>query len=48
VEIQKVDAIKLCGPHAVWKDVARRLLDNGCRQRTGRHEQDGCWPNFMA
>jgi hypothetical protein len=48
VEIQKADAIRLCGPHAIWKDVAQRLLDNGCRQRTGRHEQDGCWPNFIA
>jgi hypothetical protein len=22
------------------------LLDNGCQQRTGRHEEDGCWPNW--
>ena len=32
--------------NAVWKDVAQRLLDNTCRQRTGRHEEDGCWPAF--
>ncbi|HMF69626.1 MAG TPA: hypothetical protein VK602_18690 [Phyllobacterium sp.] len=32
VEIQKADAIRLCGPHAVWKDVGQRLLDNGCQQ----------------
>src|ERR1700760_3134157 len=27
VEIQKVDAIKYYGPHAVWNDVGQRLLD---------------------
>jgi hypothetical protein len=48
VEIRKMDAIRLCGPHAIWKDVGQRLLDNDCQQRTGRHEQDGCWPNFIA
>ena len=48
VEIRKADAIKLCSPHAIWNDVAQRLLDSGCQQRTGRHEQDGCWPNFIA
>nr|WP_092260802.1 hypothetical protein [Bradyrhizobium sp. Rc3b] len=44
VEIQKVDAIRLYGREALWKDVGRRLLDNTCTQRTGRHEEDGCWP----
>ncbi|MGK7062899.1 hypothetical protein AB4853_41315 [Bradyrhizobium sp. 1050_B9_N1_2] len=44
VEIQKVDAVRLAGPEAVWKDVGQRLLDDTCRQRTGRHEEDGCWP----
>jgi hypothetical protein len=46
VEIQTVDAIRLYGGNAVWKDVAQRLLDNTCQQRTGRHEEDGCWPAF--
>jgi hypothetical protein len=46
VEIQKADAIRLAGAHAVWKDVGQRLLDNTCEQRTGRHEEDGCWPVF--
>jgi hypothetical protein len=46
VEIQKVDAARLYGPEALWKDVGRRLLDNTCTQRTGRHEEDGCWPSF--
>jgi hypothetical protein len=42
VEIQRLDAVKLYGPHAVWKDLGNRLLDNGCQVRTGRHEEDGC------
>ncbi|WLC16651.1 hypothetical protein [Bradyrhizobium diazoefficiens] len=46
VEIQKVDALRLYGREAIWKDVGRRLLDNTCTQRTGRHEEDGCWPQF--
>ena len=46
VEIQKVDAVRLYGREALWKDVGRRLLDNTCTQRTGRHEEDGCWPTF--
>lgn len=44
VEIQTADAVRLYGRNAVWKDVAKRLLDNTCQQRTGRHEEDGCWP----
>jgi hypothetical protein len=46
VEIQTVDAVRLYGSNAVWKDVAQRLLDDTCQQRTGRHEEDGCWPGF--
>ncbi|MHC2708581.1 hypothetical protein ACVIWV_007875 [Bradyrhizobium diazoefficiens] len=46
VEIQKTDAARLYGPEALWKDVGQRLLDNTCTQRTGRHEEDGCWPAF--
>jgi hypothetical protein len=46
VEIQKADAVRLYGPKAVWKNVAQRLLDNTCQQRTGRHEEDGCWPSY--
>jgi hypothetical protein len=48
VEIQKVDAIRLYGPDAVWNDVGQRLLDNTCTQRTGRHEEEGCWPRYDA
>jgi len=46
VEIQTADAVRLYGGNAVWKDVAQRLLDDTCQQRTGRHEEDGCWPAF--
>ncbi|MBR1150476.1 hypothetical protein [Bradyrhizobium sp. JYMT SZCCT0428] len=48
VEIQTADAVRLYGGNAVWKDVAQRLLDNICQQRTGRLEEDGCWPAFDA
>ncbi|MBH5391762.1 hypothetical protein [Bradyrhizobium diversitatis] len=46
VEIQTADAVRFYGANALWKDVAQRLLDNTCQQRTGRHEEDGCWPAF--
>lgn len=46
VEIQTADAVRLYGEHAIWKDVGQRLLDNGCQQRTGSHEDDGCWPSY--
>lgn len=46
VEIQKADATRLYGPQALWKDVGQRLLDNTCQARTGRYEEDGCWPAF--
>lgn len=46
LEIQTADAVRLYGATALWKDVAQRLLDNTCQQRTGRHEEDGCWPAF--
>jgi hypothetical protein len=46
VEIQTVDAVRLYGGNAIWKRVAQRLLDDTCQQRTGRYEEDGCWPAF--
>jgi hypothetical protein len=46
VEIQKADAVRFYGQHAIWKDVGQKLLDDTCQQRTGRHEEDGCWPGF--
>lgn len=46
VEVQKADAVRLYGPDATWRNVSQRLLDNTCSQRTGRHEEDGCWPSY--
>ena len=46
VEIQTADAARLYGGETEWKTVGQRLLDNTCQQRTGRHEEDGCWPSF--
>lgn len=46
VEIQKADAARLYGSDAIWRDVGQRLLDNTCSQRTGRHEEGGCWPSY--
>ncbi|WLA68595.1 hypothetical protein [Bradyrhizobium diazoefficiens] len=46
VEIQKTDAVRLYGQHAIWKEVGQRLLNNTCQSRTGRYEEDGCWPSF--
>jgi hypothetical protein len=46
VEIQKTDAIRLYGQQASWREVGQRLLDDTCQNRTGRHEEDGCWPAF--
>lgn len=46
LDIQKADAARLYGLDAVWKDVGQRVLDNTCSQRTGRHEEDGCWPAY--
>ena len=46
VEIQKIDAVRLFGEAAIWGDAGRRLLDDTCTQRTGRYEEDGCWPSF--
>ncbi len=46
VDIQTTDAIRLYGAHTTWKEAGRRLLDNSCQNRTGSHEDDGCWPSF--
>lgn len=46
VEIQTADAVRLFGRHTTWKEVGTRLLDDGCRRRTGSRDDDGCWPNF--
>src|SRR3569623_3277938 len=46
VEISVADAMRIHGPGVIWNDVGRKLLDDGCRHRTGRHEEDGCWPRW--
>jgi hypothetical protein len=46
VEIQKADAVRLYGWDATFRNVSQRLLDNTCTQRTGRHEEEGCWPSY--
>ena len=47
VEIQKANSVRLAGAKALWKDVGQRLLGDTCQQRTGRHEEYGCWPSFV-
>jgi hypothetical protein len=46
VEIRTADAIRLYDPGSTWRDVGRHLLERGCQNRTGRHEEDGCWPDY--
>jgi len=46
VEIQKADATRFYGADAIWREVGQRLLNNTCTERTGLHEEDGCWPSF--
>jgi hypothetical protein len=48
VEIQTADAVRFYGPNAFWKDVGLRLLDQTCTNRTGRLEEDGCWPDWTS
>jgi len=45
-EIQRADALRLYESAAAWKNVRQQLLDDTFRIRTGRHEEDGCWPAF--
>jgi hypothetical protein len=47
VEIRHADAVRLYGPHAIWKDVGQRLLNNTWPHLTGRYEEDGCWPGWL-
>jgi hypothetical protein len=48
VEMQKVDAVRYFGADALWKNVGQRMLDQTCTNRTGSHEDDGCWPDWSA
>lgn len=40
------DVIARWGADALWRNVGQRLLNERCEQRTGNHEEDGCWPDF--
>lgn len=42
VEIQRADAVRLYG----LKGGRTAALEYTCQQRTGRCEEDGCWPSF--
>ena len=46
IEIQTSDAVRLYGPHAIWKDAAMKLFEGSCTARTGNRDDDGCWPYF--
>lgn len=46
VEISHEEALRRYDGGSLWKMVALRLLADGCAHRTGRHEEDGCWPDF--
>lgn len=46
IEIQTADAIRLFGKDSTWKDAGRKILDGNCQERTGSHEDDGCWPAY--
>lgn len=48
VEMQRAEAIRYFGADAIWKNVGQRLLDQTCTIRTGRHEEDGCWPDWLS
>lgn len=46
VAIEREEALRRFDGNSLWKLVAVRLLGDGCAHRTGRHEEDGCWPDF--
>lgn len=46
VAIDKAEALRRYYGGSLWREVAIRLLADGCAHRTGRHEEDGCWPDL--
>lgn len=46
VTLSREEALRRHDGNSLWKLVAVRLLGDGCAHRTGRHEEDGCWPDF--
>lgn len=48
VEIQTVDAMRLYGGAATWKEAGLALLEDRCQSRTGNRDSDGCWPDYQT
>ncbi|WP_256805741.1 hypothetical protein [Bradyrhizobium sp. Bra64] len=46
VQLAREEALRRYDGGSLWKEVAMRLLADGCAHRTGRHEEDGCWPDL--
>ncbi|MGY4467652.1 hypothetical protein ACVWWK_003361 [Bradyrhizobium sp. LB9.1b] len=46
VEIERAEALRRYDGGSLWREVAMRLLADGCMHRTGRHDEDGCWPDL--
>ncbi|SDJ74401.1 hypothetical protein SAMN05216338_106322 [Bradyrhizobium sp. Rc2d] len=46
VTISREEALRRYDGGSLWKEVTMRLLADGCTSRTGRHEEDGCRPDF--
>lgn len=46
VAIERAEALKRYDGGSLWREVAMRLLVDGCAHRTGNHEEDGCWPDL--
>jgi hypothetical protein len=46
VSIGRQEALRRYDGGSLWREVAMRLLADGCAHRTGRHEEDGCWPDL--
>ncbi|MGY2938450.1 hypothetical protein ACVWZ6_008052 [Bradyrhizobium sp. GM6.1] len=48
VALSREEALARYDGGSLWREVAVRLLADGCQQRTGRHEEDGCWPDLRG
>jgi hypothetical protein len=46
VQLTREEALARYDGGSLWREVAMRLLADGCAHRTGRHEEDGCWPDL--
>lgn len=48
VTVSREEALRRYDGNSLWKLVAALLLGDGCAHRTGRYEEDGCWPDFRS